>query len=64
MSAGMYLVLDAAFSALSAKFERDAILAKVKEQELKGATPEQIVASLKAMRDEAIAAAQAAIDKS
>ena len=64
MSAGIYMVLDAAFSALSAKFERDAILAKVKEAEANGATPEQIVASLKAMRDEAIAAAQDVIDKS
>jgi hypothetical protein len=61
--AGIYLVVDAAFSLLSAKFERDAILARVKEREAQGATPEQIVADLRTMRDEAIAKAQDTINR-
>lgn len=60
---GIYAVVDAAFSALAAKFERDAILAKIKDEESKGATAEQIAESITRMRDEAITNAQDAINK-
>ena len=63
MSAGIYLLLDAAFSALSMKLERDIILAKVRELELQGATPEQITQALRGMRDEAILKAQDEINR-
>ena len=63
MSAGIYLLLDAAFSALSMKLERDVILAKVRELELQGATPEQITQALRGMRDEAISKAQEEINR-
>ena len=63
MNGGIYLVVDAALSLLAAKFERDAIIARVREKEAAGATPEEITADLKAMRDEAIAKAQDAINR-
>lgn len=63
MSAGLYLLLDAAFGALAAKVERDALLAKVKELEVSGASPEKITEELRKMRDTAIAAAQDEINR-
>lgn len=64
MSAGMYLLLDAAFGALAAKVERDVLLAKVKELELSGASPETITTELRIMRDQAIFKAQEEINRS
>lgn len=65
MSAGgVYLLLDVALSALSAKLERDVILAKIRERQAQGASLEQISAEIKAMRDEAIAKAQADLNAS
>jgi flagellar basal body P-ring protein FlgI len=49
-----WLVAEAILNLVAIKFERDLILAKVRELQDAGATPEQLVAALKAMRDEAI----------
>lgn len=60
---GIYLLADALLGALSAKIERDVILAKIREKEAAGATPEEIVTELHKMRDEAIQKAQETINR-
>ena len=64
MSAGLYMLADALLGALAAKIERDVLLAKVKELEVSGASPERITEELRKMRDSAIAAAQDEINRS
>ena len=64
MSAGLYMLADALLGALAAKIERDVLLAKVKEMEAKGASPETMTAELRKMLDEAIKAAQDEINRS
>ena len=61
MSAGIALVVDAAFALLEAKFERDIILAKIREREAAGDSNEQITLFIKALRDEAIKRAEDAV---
>lgn len=58
---GLYLLADALISGLEAKLERDAILAKVRDMEAKGASLEQITTSLRQMRDDAIKQAEEAL---
>ena len=59
---GLYLLADALLGALAAKLERDVLLAKVRELEASGASPEAITDELRKMRDAAIAAAQTEIN--
>jgi anthranilate phosphoribosyltransferase len=59
----IFHLLDLAFDAVSVGLEKDVVIAQVKAMEEKGATPAEIAAALKKMRDDAIATAQAAIDK-
>lgn len=61
-AAGLAKFLDVVFTAVSVGLEREAIVAKVREMEAQGATPGQITEAIAKMRDEAIAAAQNAID--
>ncbi len=56
-------LIDLAFNALSVGLERDAIISKVKAMEDAGAKPDEIAAALVKMRDDAITATQAEIDK-
>ena len=64
MSAGLYMLADALLGALAAKIERDVLLAKVKELEVSGASPETITTELRIMRDQAIFKAQDEINRS
>lgn len=57
-----WMIAEVVLDLVQMKFSRDAILAKIAERQEAGATPEQIVADLRAMRDEAIINAQKAID--
>ena len=61
MSGAAYMLLDAGFAALAAKFERDVLLAKVREMEARGSSQDQITLELRNM---AITAAQDAINRS
>lgn len=61
---GLYMLADALLGAVAAKLERDVLLAKVRDMELKGSTPEQITVALRQMRDDAIRAAQDEINRS
>ena len=58
MSAGIAILVDAAFSLLEAKLERDIILAKIREREVAGDSMEQITAFIRDLRDEAIKQAE------
>jgi hypothetical protein len=53
---------DMALNLIAVGLERDMIVSKVKEMEANGATADDVVDALRAMRDEAIAKAQKAID--
>ena len=53
MSAGLYMLADALLTALSAKLERDVVLARVKDLESAGATPADIARAIRKMVDEA-----------
>lgn len=56
-------ILDVGLAALQAGIEREPIVAKVREMEEQGATPDAITDALQAMRQESEAAAQKAIDQ-
>lgn len=58
----IWKLLDLAFNVASVTMEREAVVAKVKALEEGGASPAEILAELTKMRDDAIAAAQRAID--
>lgn len=57
----LFKLVDVALNLVAVGLEREMILGRVKELEASGASPEAVVEALKAMRDEAIAKAQAAI---
>ena len=61
---GLYMLADALLGAVAAKIERDVLLGRVREMELKGSTPDQITEELRKMRDTAINAAQDEINRS
>ena len=60
---GLYMLADALLGALSAKLERDVLLAKVRELEGKGATVDQITVAIRQMETEALQKAQQEIDR-
>jgi len=57
------VLIGAALDAVSAKLERDAVIAKVREMQAQGATPEQIADALRTMAVASETDAQAAINK-
>jgi hypothetical protein len=59
MNPGAAMLIQVAFEAVAAGITREAVLAKAREL---NATPEQLPAALRKMRDEAIAEAQRKID--
>ena len=61
---GLYMLADALLGAVAAKIERDVLLGKVRELELRGASAGQITDELRKMRDQSIQAAQDEINRS
>lgn len=59
----VWQVADAVLNLVALGFQREAILTEIEKKQAEGATPEQIVTALHAMRDAAKADAQAKIDK-
>lgn len=57
----IYRLLDLGFNLLSLGLEREGVIAKVRELETSGATPAEVDAALRKMRDDAIAALRAAV---
>lgn len=63
MNPGVSKLLELGFQLLSLKVEHDAIVGRVREMEAAGASQDEISAALEQMRDQALAAAQRAIDE-
>ena len=57
------VLIGAALDLVSAKIERDAVIAKVREMEAQGASPTQIADALRAMAVTSESDAQTAINK-
>lgn len=53
-----WILAEAVLNLVAVKFERDAILARIKQMEADGKTAEEMVDELRAMRDAAIRTAE------
>lgn len=58
----LFKLVDMALNVVAVGLERDMIVSTIKDMEANGATADQVVEAIRAMRDEAIAKAQAAVD--
>lgn len=60
----MFKLVDMALNVVFVGLERDLIVSTIKDMEAAGASPDDVVDAIRAMRDKAIADAQAVIDGS